>query len=218
MKRILHRYFFNFINSRLLDECLASKLARLLRHTPLTPNIITTLNLVLVIIAALLFSTGRDIYSDIAALLFMLTRFFDHLDGEVARLKQLESRVGYYYDWFTDTFSYSILFVSLFFGFRDRLDTLGMTIVFVSLIACFLNTVIGLLVEQQDEPALRSGFPSYAGFSIDDGIYLIGPVTWAGYLFPFYILCMLGSIIYISFVIIRFVLIYLTNSNYNNYG
>jgi len=40
------------------------------------------------------------------------------------------------------------------------------------------------------------GYPGFAGFELEDGIYLIAPVTWLGFLMPFFIASGIGAIIY----------------------
>ena len=40
------------------------------------------------------------------------------------------------------------------------------------------------------------GYPGYAGFELEDGIYLLWPVTWLGFLYPFFIAAGIGATIY----------------------
>lgn len=196
----------------LWDERLAHKIAGFLIDSPLTPNMVTTISLVLVIISGLLFSTGITACYHVAALLFMLVRFLAHLDGELARAQQKESVVGYFYDWFTDTFSYSVLFISLTIGFQKNLNDMVVFLVILAVSACLINTVLKLHGELHENQELSKELPYFAGFSIDDGMYLIGPVCWLGYLFPFFITCVIGAIIYVVFVLGRFCLLLLRQS------
>jgi phosphatidylglycerophosphate synthase len=190
----------------LWDELAARKLASRLRDLPIAANHVTLLSFILTLICGLLFATGSPWPANLAALLFMIVRFLDHLDGELARIKQDESRFGYYFDWFVDTFSYAYLFLALAIGFQDRLPvTLLLILTSLAVAACLVNTLIGLFKERQ-KPALPSpSFPVYAGFGIDDCMYLIGPITWAGYLFPFFIVTAVGAVIYSALVAVRFV-------------
>jgi phosphatidylglycerophosphate synthase len=52
----------------------------------------------------------------LAALLFLLNRIFDALDGTVARLRNLQSDFGGYYDIVTDFITYCMLPVGLALG------------------------------------------------------------------------------------------------------
>ena len=209
MKQRPVNFFKQETRLELWDERLAHSLALILALSPLTPNMITTLSLILVIISGLLFATGLQSCLNIAALCFMLVRFLDHLDGELARAKQKESLVGYYYDWFTDTFSYSILFISLAIGFHDMLSDMLNILVIFAVSACLFNTALSLLGEHHDNKELYKGFPSYAGFSIDDGMYMIGPICWMGYLYPFFIICLVGAVV---FTLVRFSVLLLKQS------
>ena len=40
------------------------------------------------------------------------------------------------------------------------------------------------------------GYPYYAGFELEDGIYLIAPVTWLGLLTPFFLAAGVAAAIY----------------------
>ncbi len=40
------------------------------------------------------------------------------------------------------------------------------------------------------------GYPGIAGFELEDGIYLLAPITWAGFLMPFFVAAGTGAVIY----------------------
>ena len=69
------------------DQRAARVLVKPLALTPVTPNQLTTLTLVLALAGAGLFATGDPALAGWAAGLFVLARFLDHFDGELARLK-----------------------------------------------------------------------------------------------------------------------------------
>ena len=190
--------------TELWDELVARKFASRLKDLPVKPNHITLVSLLLTLVSGMLFATGNTVQASIAALLFMIVRFLDHLDGELARIKGCESRLGHYLDWFVDTFSYVYLFISLAIGFRSRMETSLLVIIAgMAVIACLVNTVIGLRKEKTPDDQSRQSFPVIGGFGIDDSMYLIGPVTWIGYLYPFFILSAIGSVIYTLSVTIK---------------
>ena len=190
----------------LWDEFLARKLAYAVSVLPITPNHITLLAFLLTLISGLLFASGEPWAANIAALLFMIVRLLDHVDGELARLKHNTSRFGHYFDWFVDTFSYAYLFLTLAIGFRARMDgALLLVITSLAVSACLVNTVIGLYKEKLKPATPPPSFPVFAGFGIDDCMYLIGPITWMGFLFPFFLLSAIGAVIYISSVTFRFI-------------
>jgi phosphatidylglycerophosphate synthase len=65
-----------------------------LLHTPLTPNGVTVLATLVGLLAAAAFALGGYAAGVIGALLFQLSAILDCCDGEVARLKFLESAFG----------------------------------------------------------------------------------------------------------------------------
>ena len=69
-------------------------ITQFLVHTPLTPNAVTYLATVVGLLAAGAFAMGGYTAGVLGALLFQLSAILDCCDGEVARLKFLESRFG----------------------------------------------------------------------------------------------------------------------------
>ena len=67
----------------------------------------------------MLFALGDGQVANWAAFLFMLARFIDHADGELARLTGRSSRFGYYYDTAVGSVSYGALFIGLGTGLTD---------------------------------------------------------------------------------------------------
>ena len=188
------------------DEFIARKFANLLSSFPITANQITLLAFLLTLLSGYLFTSGEPWKANIAALIFMLVRFLDHLDGEVARIKKSESRFGHYFDWFVDTFSYVFLFITLGIGFRNVVSPVLLAlIVSLAVIACIVNTLIGLVKENKKDEDEEQSFPTIGGFSIDDSMYLIGPLTWIGFLFPFFLVMTLGSVIYMVYVFLSMI-------------
>src|SRR5256885_6593451 len=69
-------------------------ITRWLLRTPLTPNGVTVLATAVGILAAVAFGVGGDAPGIVGALLFQLSAILDCCDGEVARLKFMESAFG----------------------------------------------------------------------------------------------------------------------------
>ena len=49
------------------------------------------------------------------------------------------------------------------------------------------------------------GYPGFAGFELEDGIYLLAPITWAGYLTPFFVAAGIGASVYFAWSMMRLV-------------
>ena len=182
------------------DQRLARILVRPLARTPATPNQITAFTLVLALAGAVLLGTGDTQLADWGAGLFILARFFDHFDGELARLKGSASSFGYYFDYAVGGISYAALFGGIGIGLAGTSLggwslALGAAGAAAALISLFLNLGIDRATEDRaDGEAV--GYPGFAGFELEDGIYLLGPLTWAGFLQPFFVAAGIGATLY----------------------
>ncbi len=47
------------------------------------------------------------------------------------------------------------------------------------------------------------GYPGWAGFELEDGIYLLAPVTWLGWLEPFLVAAGIGATVYLLWTLGR---------------
>ena len=98
------------------DIRLARRLVKPLQHTRVTPNHLTTVRLVVGMAAALAFIPGTYGWSNIAALLLVLSNFLDHTDGELARISGKSSAWGHVYDLASDAAVTVALFVAIGVG------------------------------------------------------------------------------------------------------
>jgi phosphatidylglycerophosphate synthase len=183
------------------------RLARLavvpLARTGVTPNQITTFALAVGLTGAALLATGDGTHADWGAGLFILSRFLDHFDGELARLKETPSRFGYYYDYAAGGISYAALFLCMGVGLRGGplggwAMALGLAGTAAALISLFVNIAIDSknaagAAPEDEEPV---GYPAIWGFELEDGIYLLGPITWFGLLQPFFVAAGVGAVVY----------------------
>ena len=103
-----------------IDRYFNRKCSRWLTHwflqTPLTPNAITLLATAVGLIGAGAFAVGGYLAGIIGALLFQLSAILDCCDGEVARIKFLESRVGEKLDIILDNVVHIALFAGIAWG------------------------------------------------------------------------------------------------------
>lgn len=178
------------------DQRLARWLVRPFARTPLRPNHITTLSLVLGVAAGLLFARGETRAADWGAAIFMLARFVDHADGELARLTGKTSRIGYYYDYVAGALSSVALFAGIGVGYAGRpLGGWALALGLAASVAALAAMGFGLAADARrgsgDGP-----YPQWGPFELEDGIYLIGPITWLGGLAGFFMLGALGQIVF----------------------
>lgn len=181
------------------DQRIARVLVRPLVRTPLTPNQLTIFTLIVALAGAGLLATGDPIHANWGVGLFVLARFLDHFDGELARQKNMKSRLGYYLDYVSGAISYAALFLCIGIGLRasslgDWAVALGATGAASAIVSMFLNVGIDKAEKLTDSDAV--GYPGFAGFELEDGIYLIAPIAWAGFLMPFFAAAGIGAAIY----------------------
>ena len=193
------------------DQRAARVLVRLLLHTPITPNQITVVTLLLALSGAALLAIGDARSANWGASLFVLARFLDHFDGELARQKGLASRFGYYFDYVAGAISYSALFLCLGLGLSEGPYGSWTTAIGVAGSACaILALLVNISRDRQLELANDAkltdaadsvGYPGFAGFELEDGIYLLAPITWLGFLLPFFLAAGIGAIVYFLWIL-----------------
>lgn len=98
---------------RYVNRQLSRFFSRWLLRTPLTPNHVTLISLAIGLMAALSFAWGGWLSGVIGALLLQWSAVVDCCDGEVARLKFLESPAGYYLDIACDNVVHVAVFVGI---------------------------------------------------------------------------------------------------------
>ena len=191
------------------DQRLANLFVPPLARTGISPNAVTFTTLIVALAGAFLLALGDPSAANWGAGLFILARFMDHLDGELARTTGRTSRLGYYLDYISGGLSHAALFLCIGIGLREtsftglglediRLGTTGVILGGLAaagaIYSMFLNIKMDQQLELEDGDSV--GYPGFAGFELEDGIYLFGPITWAGYLLPFFALSAIGAIAY----------------------
>ena len=178
----------------LWDQRVASYLVRPLVGTPVTPNHVTTVSLLLSLVGAVLLAAGDRSAENWGAGLFMLGRFLDHFDGELARQSGKTSRFGYVYDYVAGCLSYSALFLALGVGMLDGL--IGPWSIALGALSAPIILATTLLALRLADEGGDEDYPIFAGFELEDGIYLIGPIVWLGWIEPFFLLGSIGVILF----------------------
>lgn len=98
------------------DRAISTRISRHLVRTPLRPNHITTIGTLVGLSGAWALAQGTYAWGVLGTLLFWLAIIIDGCDGEVARLKFLESRFGYLYDVTTDNIVHAAIFAGMGIG------------------------------------------------------------------------------------------------------
>ncbi len=106
-----------YSDSPIIDRYIIRKISGfisgLLIKTPVTPNQVTIVSLILGIISGVLFSFGGHAYTIDAGILYFLSTVFDQCDGEVARLKQMETEFGRKLDIIVDAIANAVIVIGI---------------------------------------------------------------------------------------------------------
>ena len=102
--------------TRILSRPASRVLTRMFLNTPISPNQITLISFFLGLASAFLFSRGYYESSVIASALLVLSTWIDGADGEIARLKFMESDIGKKLDLYCDNIIHFLVFTSIGYG------------------------------------------------------------------------------------------------------
>lgn len=178
------------------DQAICAILVRPLVNTPITPNHITTLSLILGLAASVLFAWGEGSAPLWAAALVTIARFIDHMDGELARQSGKTSPIGAMYDSLTGTACYGTMFLGM--GYAEwRLGAGNWTLFLAG--GAMLFIVINMLLQFRVETwsgTAPDPYPQIGRFEAEDGIYLILPIIWLTGTFGFFVAGTIGTLIF----------------------
>jgi phosphatidylglycerophosphate synthase len=178
------------------DQRLARALVRPLARTGLRPNHVTTLSLALALAGAGVLALGPGAAAPWGAALFVLGRFVDHADGELARLTGRASRFGYLYDYAAGAASSAALFLGLGVGLAPgRPAAWPLLLGAAAGLLAVLGMMLGLAADGRGDGS-AGGYPAWGGFELEDGIYLLLPIAWLGWLLPFLVLAAVGQALF----------------------
>ncbi len=109
--------------SRHFNRRISLAVTRRLASTPMTPNLMTGMSVAVGLTGAGFFVSGQAKLQFAGALLFLLHSILDGCDGELARLKFQESRLGGVLDFWGDNVVHCAVFACLAAGWsRDAAD------------------------------------------------------------------------------------------------
>jgi phosphatidylglycerophosphate synthase len=188
-----------------------------LKDSWITPNYLTSARLAVGLLAAAAFIPGAYGWSNLGAVLLVLSNFLDHTDGELARLSGKGSRIGHVYDLASDAVVTIALFVAIGLGVGAQPGVARGGVVLAGHILSIPPTLLGLAagaaiatifylrmrIEQLGGKA-ASQQASAAGFETEDVLYLLPLVTLCDGLTPFLVAAALGAPLFALGVIIHY--------------
>jgi phosphatidylglycerophosphate synthase len=167
------------LNPRPWDARLARRLVAPLKDSWVTPNHLTTVRLAVGLAAAAAFLPGTYAWSNVAALLLILSNFLDHTDGELARMSGKGSRIGHLYDLAADAAVTILLFIAMGIGVAAQNRAAPISPPVLGLVAGCAVALIFLLRMRIEDMAGKgaSQQASLGGFETEDVLYLLPLVT-----------------------------------------
>ena len=178
------------------DQAICAILVRPLINTPVTPNHITTLSLILGLAASVLFAWGEGSAPLWAAGLVTIARFIDHMDGELARQSGKTSPIGAMYDSLTGTACYGTMFLGM--GYAEWRNGAGDWALFLAggaMVFIVINMMLQFRVETWTGVA-PDPYPQIDRIEAEDGIYLILPIIWLTGTWGFFVAGTIGTLIF----------------------
>jgi archaetidylinositol phosphate synthase len=189
------------------DAKLARRLVLPLKDGPVTANHLTTVRLATGLAAAVAFIPGAYGWSNVAALLLVVSNFVDHADGELARVSGKISRFGHFYDLACDTVVTVLLFVAMGIGARAKGGVpLDIPPVVLGAIAGTATALIFFLRMRIEEMAGKAASQQGAlgGFETEDLLYLLPLVTLCDGVIPLLLAASVGAPLFASWVVIEY--------------
>lgn len=127
--------------SRILNRPISIKISKLLLKTKITPNQISLVGFITAFLGALFFYVGEYIFLVMGGILVQLSSIIDGCDGEVARLKLIQTKYGGWFDAVLDRYADAIIIFGMIHGHWILHNNLIIwTIGFIALVGSFLNS------------------------------------------------------------------------------
>ena len=201
--------------SRYFERRISLFISRRLVHTSITPNQITTISILIGLAGALFIGIDRGFWQVTGALLFLVHSIIDGCDGEIARIKFLESRLGGILDFWGDNIVHMAVFSAIGTEWWRRTGNLFPA--FLSLVAVIGTFFSALLIYLSTMRDKRAEGPLYASVSRTkertrlikiadylsrrDFIYLVVILAFYRHLDWFLIACAAGTLAFLSMLI-----------------
>ncbi|KUZ89330.1 CDP-alcohol phosphatidyltransferase [Burkholderia ubonensis] len=189
---------------RTWDARLARALVRPLVDTPVTPNHLTTVRLLIGLAGAWFLAQGGYGWSNAGAFLIVLSNFVDHTDGELARISGKSSKIGHFYDLAADALVTIALFVSMGVGIIAQGGQMAASPVLLGAAAGAAVALIFYLRMRIESFAGKAGTKQafVGGFETEDVLYLLPLVTLTNGVEPFLLAASIGAPLFAAWVVI----------------
>lgn len=149
-------------DSPILDRHVIRKvsgfISKLSIKTPVTPNQITVLSLILGLLSGLFFAFGGYTFNIIAGFLYFSSVVFDQCDGEIARLKYMQSDYGNILDIICDTVVNAAIVIGITYSIYMTSDSGFMIALGASaVVGISVSLLLTTYLEDQDDDKIPNG-------------------------------------------------------------
>jgi len=184
------------------DQKLAKQAVKLFDGSRLHPNHFTTFGLACGLLAAALYATGVAFLSHVAAAVFVIAVWMDHVDGEYARASAKTSKFGHYYDHVSAFTGYVAIFIGVGYGLRDTFGSWALPMGIVAGLAIAITFTVRVIVEERQGKAMVQQ-ENFFGFEIEDALYVVAPITWLGGLNWLLVAASIAAPLFMVFVLVQ---------------
>ncbi len=165
--------------SRHLNRRISRPLARLLSHTPVTPNQVSITSLGVALAAFFSFAYNQHI---IAALLTQTSSIVDGVDGDLARRKNMTSAFGGFMDSILDRYADALIVLGLaMWVASDGAQTHIWITAFWALTGTFAVTYTRARIENTPRNIFDTGITSVASRDVRLFLVMVGALAGQGY-------------------------------------
>ena len=169
---------YDGIVSRHVNRRLSRPIARLLSHTPATPNQVSVLSLAIAAGAFVSFLYGQPI---VGGLLAQLCSIVDGVDGDLARLTGSASRFGGFLDAVIDRYADALILLGVSVWAASESDPgLAWTAGFAALAGSFAVTYTRARIDEGHRTLFDRGLGSLASRDVRLLIIMIGSIAGFG--------------------------------------
>ncbi len=149
--------------SRLVERPISLAISRRLVKTPVTPNQVTMISILIGLVGAWFISIDRGFWQITGSILFLVHSIVDGCDGEIARIKFMESRLGGILDFWGDNIVHAAVFTAI--GVEWWRHSGSMLPLFLSAIAVMGTFLCALLIYVSTMRNKTDGGPLYTSVS-----------------------------------------------------
>ena len=127
--------------AKVFNRPLSLRISAILLKTGITPNQVTFLSFILGLFGSLCFFSGEYVYLVAGGILVQFSSVVDGCDGEIARLKLMQTNYGGWFDAVLDRYADGLIVFGMIYGhWALHNDILIWTVGFAALIGTFMNS------------------------------------------------------------------------------